>query len=87
MSHEISDWQKRKEKIEQRQPCWTTLQALLTHASDLPVAGEVRPEVEAIEQNRSLLKDPDPVPGLLERLTEALRKAITDVHGECTQAA
>ena len=64
LTHEISDWQKRKEKIEQRQPRWTTLQALLTHAADLPVAGEVRPEVEAIEQNRGLLKDPDPVPGL-----------------------
>ena len=84
LSHEISDWQKRKEKIEQRQPCWTTLQALLTHAAELPVAGEVRPEVEAIEQNRSLIKDPDPVPGLLERLTEALRKAITEAHSECT---
>ena len=84
LSHEINDWQKRKEKIEQRQPCWTTLQALLTHASELPVAGEVRPEVEAIEQNRSLIKDPDPVPGLLETLTEALRLAITDAHTECT---
>jgi hypothetical protein len=57
----------------------------LTHASELAVAGEVRPEVEAIEQNRSLIKDPDPVPGLLERLTEALRNAITEVHGECTK--
>ena len=28
LTHEIADWQKRKEKIEQRQPCWTTLQAL-----------------------------------------------------------
>ena len=55
----------------------------MTHAADLTVAVEVRPEVEAIEQNRGLLKDPDPVPGLLDRLTDALRKAITEVHGEC----
>jgi len=84
LSHEISDWQKRKEKIEQRQPCWTTLQALLTHASDLPVAGEVRPEVEAIEQNRGLLKDPDPVPGMVDRITEALRKALNEAHDACS---
>ncbi len=84
LTHEISEWQKRKEKIEQRQSCWTTLQALLAHAADLSVAGEVRPEVEAIEQNRGLLKDPDPVPGFLERLTEALRLAITDTHAGCT---
>ena len=37
--------------------------ALLDHAADLPVAAEVRPEVAAIEQNRGLLADPDPVPG------------------------
>ena len=42
-------------------------------AADLPVAAEVQPEVTAIEQNRRLLADPDPVPGMVEKLTEALR--------------
>ena len=84
LEQEIKDWRKRAERIEERQPRWVTLQALLTHASELPVAGEVRPEVEAIEQNRSLINNPDPVPALLERLTDALRKLITEIHGECT---
>ncbi len=78
LTKEIGDWQKRKKKIEERQPHWTTLKALLTHAADLPTGAEVQPEVDAIEQNRGLLKDPDPVPGLLEKTTEALRQAITD---------
>ena len=45
---------------------------------------EVQPEVKAIEQNRSLLSDPDPVPGLVEKLAAALRDAINQAHGACT---
>jgi len=83
LTKEIGDWQKRKKTIEERQPHWTTLKALLAHAADLSAGAEVQPEVDAIEQSRGLLKDPDPVPGLLEKLTEGLRQAITDTHAEC----
>ena len=58
--------------------------ALLDHAADLPVAAEVQPEVAAIEQNRSLLSDPDPVPGLVEKLAAALREALNQAHAACT---
>jgi hypothetical protein len=83
LNHEISEWQKRKARIEERQPHWATLQALVAHASDLPVASEVHPEIEAVERNRSLINDPDPVAGVVDRLTEVLRQAINQVHGEC----
>ena len=62
---------------------WRDLKALLEHAADLPVAARVRGEVEAIEANRALLADPDPVPGLVETLTQALREAINQAHSRC----
>jgi hypothetical protein len=86
LTREISEWQRRKAKIEERQPHWATLQALLAHASDLPVASEVRPEIEAIERNRSLIHDPDPVPGMIDKLTEALRKTLNESHIACSTA-
>ncbi len=84
LEKQIADWQKQSEKIAQRQPRWKQLTALVDHAADLPVAAEVQPEVKAIEQNRSLLSDPDPVPGLVEKLAAALREAINQAHTACT---
>jgi hypothetical protein len=80
---EIADWQKRRDLIAQRQPRWVQLTALLNFAADLRVAAEVRPEVTAIEQHRSLLADPDPVPGMIEKLTTALRTALNETHAAC----
>ncbi len=83
---EIPDWQKRKEMIEKREPHWKHLTALLAHAADLPVAAEVQAEVKAIVDHRRLLDDPDPVPGIVDKLTEALRKALNEAHSACTAA-
>ena len=83
LTQEIADWQKRKETVVQRQPRWLQLKSLLNFAADLPVTAEVKPEVAAIEQHRSLLADPDPVPGLVEKLTTALRTALKQAHADC----
>jgi hypothetical protein len=50
------------------------------------VAAEVQGEVKAIEEHRRLLDEPDPVPGLVNKLTEALRKALNEAHTACTAA-
>ena len=83
LSQEATDWQQRQELIDQREPRWRQLQDLLMHATALPVASEVRPEVEAIEQHRRLLDDPDPVPGLVDKVTQALRAALNQAHAQC----
>lgn len=83
LEQEIADWQEQAKSIAERQPRWKQLAALLDHAADLPVAAEVQPEVTAIEQNRSLLSDPDPVPGLVEKLAAALREALNQAHNAC----
>jgi hypothetical protein len=84
LTKEIADWQKRQELIEKREPHWKQLTALLAHAADLPVATEVQAEVKATLDHRRLLDNPDPVPGMVEKLTEALRKALNEAHSACT---
>jgi hypothetical protein len=82
LTKQIADWQRDRDLIEQRLPRWTQLVALLKFATDLPVAAEVEPEVSAIEQHRKLLANPDPVPGMVEKLTSALRTALNDAHAK-----
>jgi len=84
LAKQIADWQRDRDQIEQRKPRWNQLGALLKFAADLPVATEVQPEVTAIEQHRKLLANPDPVPGMVEKLTSALRTALNEAHSACS---
>jgi hypothetical protein len=86
LTAEIADWRARADKVVLRQPRWDDLLALLKHADGLPVAAGVRSEVEAIERNRSLLADPDPVPGMVETVTQALRDVLNDARARCEAA-
>jgi hypothetical protein len=85
LKQQAAQWQKQAELIATREPRWRELKSLLEHAVGLPVADEVRSEVAAIEQHRGLLADPDPVPSLVEKLTQALREALNQVHARCMQ--
>jgi hypothetical protein len=86
LTQEIADWQKRRDLIRKREPHWKQLTALLAHAADLPVAAQVQAEVKAIEDHRGLLDNPDPVPGMVDKLTEAVRKALNEGQAACTAA-
>jgi hypothetical protein len=83
LNQEATDWQQRQELIAQREPRWRQLQDLLMHAAALPVAGEVQPEGEAIERHRRLVDDPDPAPGLVDKVTHALRVALNHASTQC----
>ncbi|MBA2114071.1 BREX system P-loop protein BrxC [Bremerella alba] len=84
LEQEIADWQSQRDVILKRLPKWKQLTALLDNSIDLPVAAEVQPDVDAIQENRSLLVDPDPVPGLVSKLTDALREEVNQAHAACT---
>ena len=86
LAKEIVDWRAQADKIALRQARWRQMTALVEHAADLPVGAEVRTEVNAIEQNRALLADPDQAPGIIEKLTAALRSAINESHAACASA-
>ena len=80
MAQEAKDWENAAGLAAQRTPHWKDLQLLLDHARNLPVAEEVRPQVDAVRDQRCLLSDPDPVPPLCDKLTQALREALKEAH-------
>jgi hypothetical protein len=80
LTEEAQDWEQAAELAHSRMPRWKDLGLLLDHAGSLPVAEEVSPQVEAIKEQRALLDEPDPVPPLCDRLTQALRETVTEAH-------
>lgn len=74
-------WNTAEKASLQRLPRWEKLRRLLKHAAALPLAAEVEQQVEAILEQRDLLKDPDPVLPLLQELESALRAALGERVG------
>jgi hypothetical protein len=70
------EWTKIADEITKRLPIWRKLTELLHHAKDLGPYAELKAEVDAIEVQRSLLLDPDPVRPLLDRTVDLLRHAL-----------
>jgi hypothetical protein len=79
LKQSLADWKATAQKIEKRLPRWRRLQELARHARSLAVADEVAPQVDSIMRERLLLEDPDPVGPICDRLTDALRRAVTEV--------
>lgn len=72
----IESWKKIATAITKRLPSWQRLREFHNHAAPLPEAGEAAGSIAAIEAQRTLLAEPDPVPALTARLTAALRSAL-----------
>ena len=73
-------WKAQAQRVASRLPAWERLQALAARAGDLPEAAAIVGGVAAIEADRLLLVDPDPVAPLLRDLTVLLRTAIGEAH-------
>lgn len=69
-------WSKTANDIAKRLPTWHQLKELLRHARTLGPYSALKAEVDAIEAQRSLLADPDPVRPLLDKTVELLRQAL-----------
>ena len=79
------DWAAAGEAARERLPEWRRLEKFLHHTRNLPVATELDPQMEAIRSQRTLLTDPNLIPPLLNQVTTALRKAVTEAHGHLRQ--
>ncbi|WP_103018746.1 BREX system P-loop protein BrxC [Alicycliphilus denitrificans] len=69
-------WTKTADDIAKRLPVWHLLNELLRHAKALGPYATLKAEVDAIEAQRSLLADPDPVRPLLDKTVDLLRQAL-----------
>jgi hypothetical protein len=72
----INDWMATGEQIAKRWPAWTLLQALFAHAQDLGPYKDLEEEAGAIEEQRALLADHDPVQALLDKTVDLLRNSL-----------
>jgi hypothetical protein len=69
-------WTKTADDIAKRLPVWRKLNDLLRHAKALGPYATLKAEVDAIEAQRCLLADPDPVRPLLDKTVDLLRQAL-----------
>ena len=69
-------WTKTADDIAKRLPVWRQLNELLRHAKALGPYTALKSEVDAIEAQRSLLAEPDPVRPLLDKSVDLLRQAL-----------
>jgi hypothetical protein len=67
-------------QIAQRKPHWDRVKRLALHAKDLPEVADSVAQLAAIESNRSLLADPDPVAPIGKQIAAALRARLQSAH-------
>jgi hypothetical protein len=79
-------WQQTAAAIHARLPFWAQLLRLLPRAADLSGYEQLSSERDAVTAQRSLLKEPDPIGPLLERVTDALRKALNAKYDAYTES-
>jgi len=84
---DIEKWTKDSKAIQKRLPRWKSLKELSDYAAGLAITDEIETETKAIEENRSLLAEPDPVPGLCEKLTSTLRKELVQAYDKCKKTS
>lgn len=80
----IERWHALAARAASRSSTWALVTSLRRHAASIADAGDVLPELAAIEEQRSLLDDVDHVAPLLAKLSRVLREALTTVHRELT---
>lgn len=78
----ISDWTSLVGRINERWPKWEELKRLAAHAAGLHDAEVILSQVEAIEGQRQLLDNPDPVAPLTANLTQLLREKLNQLDTE-----
>lgn len=76
LDENISAWQKLGEGINKRWPSWLQLKQLIKDAQSLQAALPLLQQVQAIEEKRQLLAEPDPLAPLIAQLTQILREEL-----------
>ena len=77
-------WRQLADQINTRSPNWQTLKNLMKHAEKLGDIDVISTQVKAIEENRQLLSEPDPVKPLIVSVAQMLRDELNRIHKEMT---
>ena len=74
----FKDWSAAEKAAQLRLPRWEKLKRLVEHGASLFAVAEVRQQMDAIVEHRSLLEEPDPVLPLQQSVEAALRAALSE---------
>jgi hypothetical protein len=85
LTPKIEQWKKTALLISERLLEYTTATEMLTAASGVSSADDLRSSLEAIKQNRSLLEDPNPVSSVKNAVSSALRDSLNEAHARFTE--
>lgn len=77
---QLEAWQAISKSSSTRLPAWREAHSLLRHARSLPTYDERKAALDAVEAQRSLLTEPDPLAPILAALRADLRAAIQQAH-------
>lgn len=86
LRQDLKTWSASGEQRVRREQAWRTLDRLLSHAASLDVAMSIKEQRDAIEAQRLLMNDPDPVEPLIRELSAALRIAVLDAAKSAKEA-
>ena len=73
-----ADWKAQAAKIPSRLASWRVAERLIHHADGLPIAVQATATMAAIERERTLLSEPDPVAPVVTALADVLRGSLND---------
>lgn len=73
-------WQSMLNRKDRRLPKWKQLQRALKEGSGLDGIDEIQEQADAIQANRSLLDETDPVQPLLDRIADLLRNELRSLR-------
>lgn len=86
LAAKLAEWNKNTTAIAKRWPAWERLQQFNSLAAGLPEGDSASKSIAAINNSRTLLADPDPVPDLTKQLTMALRIALGKLQDDLAAA-
>lgn len=78
LRQDIKAWSAAGAQRADREQAWRTLDRLLRHAASLDLAASIKVQRDAVEADRLLMHDPDPVAPLIQELSDALRVAVLE---------
>ncbi len=76
LTADFTAWTALKDGIEKRLGRWKDCQSFFALAQSLAVHSQVAPQLEALKNERALLREPDPIPTIIRQLQDALRQEV-----------
>jgi len=73
-------WEKQAQQIDARLPAWKRANALAQRAIGFAELDDARGQLTAVEANRGLLNEPDPIPSISAAIAAVLRAKVQSAH-------